>query len=283
MRLALPLAAVVLLAGWIGCRSNDRPADFVARVSDTYLTEAELNRRLGEYAALRDTASARQHIIDTWITEQLLYREARRQGVASDSAVQQQLEEVRRSVLVSALIEDLKNDVPAPSETSIQTYYQRHKEQLRLREPFLRVRYASSPNAAELESMRAALTSAPDSAAADSIWQRAIRTVEGTEERRHLSGNYLPLSRLRRELPADLLNLSSLDAGAISPVVENNETFHLVQVTGRMEQGTLPPLENIRGKILQQLMIQEKKLMYTREVQRLRTRARADNAIEIRN
>lgn len=283
MRLALPLAAVVLLAGWIGCRSNDRPADFVARVSDTYLTEAELNRRLGEYAALRDTASARQHIIDTWITEQLLYREARRQGVASDSAVQQQLEEVRRSVLVSALIEDLKNDVPAPSETSIQTYYQRHKEQLRLREPFLRVRYASSPNAAELESMRAALTSASDSAAADSIWQRAIRTVEGAEERRHLSGNYLPLSRLRRELPADLLNLSSLDAGAISPVVENNETFHLVQVTGRMEQGTLPPLENIRGKILQQLMIQEKKLMYTREVQRLRTRARADNAIEIRN
>lgn len=284
MRLIQLLAAFVLLVGWFGCRSSEQPDDYVARVSDAYLTEAEIREKIAEYSALRDTASARKHIIDNWVTDQLLYREARRQDVARDSAVRARLEEVRRSVLIEGLIRDLKEDVPPPSETSVQTYYQRHQEQLRLQEPFLRVYYLVTPDRGTLASIRARLTTADDSAAVDSIRRDAVDRIDRNSQRsRKLSDSYLPLSRLQRELPSGLLDPGNLESGALSPIVENNGAFHLVQIIDRMEEGTLPPLEHVHDKILQQLMIQEKKLMYTREVQRLRTRARADNTIEIRN
>jgi hypothetical protein len=284
MRLVFPLAAFLFLTGGLACQSNEQPADYVARVSDTYLTEADVEEVISDYSTLRDTASAREHIIDSWITEQLLYREARRQGMRGDSTVQQRLQEVRRSVLIDALVENLKEDIPPPSETSIQTYYQRHAEQFRLREPFIRLRYISDDQADTLDTFRAQLAAAADSATIDSLWQNAPKETNRTSRRTEdWNDNYLPLSRLERELPVELLELETLESGAVSPVVQHNDNYHLVQITDRMEAGTLPSLEHVRDKIIQQLLIQEKKLMYTREVQRLRTRARADNSIDIRH
>lgn len=281
MRLTTAAILLCTAAGLLSCQAEETPADYAARVGSEYLTEADVRARISQYEALRDTAGARQHIIESWITEQLLYQEARRQNLGDRPEVQQQIRERERSVLVNALIEELKEDVPPPSETSIQTYYEQHKPQLRLRQPFLRVRYLVTTDRAAAQDLRRALVSA-DSSAADSLWQRAVaRLAQDPERARRLSQNYLPVSRLQRELSGLQVDVTNLEAGTITPVIDNNGTNHLLQIVDRLAEGTLPPLEQVREKILQQLIIQEKKLMYTREVQRLRTRARANNAIEI--
>jgi hypothetical protein len=71
-RLALWLCVATLLAG---CRTEEAPERYAARVGDMYLTQSELDASLRDLAGL-DTIEARRQIIEQWVTRTLLLQEA---------------------------------------------------------------------------------------------------------------------------------------------------------------------------------------------------------------
>lgn len=281
MRILYCTTVLLLLIG--GCRFSNAPADYVARVGSYYLTATDVEQALAAVPQLRDTTAARQQFIQDWVTQTLLYREAQQRSLREQANVQKRLREAERSTLINALVEKLKADVSRPSEVRIRTYYEQHKDQLRLQEPFLKLRYIESLQPDSLRRLRAELLEAPTKQEQDSLWERATTKYAANRSTySRLEETHYPLPELTRKTRLEQSHLQPLQIGDVSPVIEDKTVYALGQVVDRKDKGSVPSLAWVRDHIIQQLLIQEKKLIYSQEVQRLRTRARAHEILEVR-
>lgn len=271
------IGIVVLFA----CETQEAPSSYVARVGDHYLRQDELDRRLQGMSSLPDSSQARQQIIEQWVTRTLLLREAERLNLEDTPAVQRRLQERRRSTLVTAMSNRIYNSAElSPTDDEIQSYFDKHKRQLRLREPYVRVRYLTTSRADSAQAARAALRSLP-AAAADSAW-RALQRQYSTDSARvrSISDQFFPTGRLTTLLPYSSDVLSDLQPGDVSPIAEARGRYHVIQLVQRAPEGAEPKLAWVREEIRRRLRVRNRKQMYAREVQRLRNRARADNTLE---
>jgi len=279
-RLILLVVSLALLAVGAGCQTKEAPSSYVVRVGSHYLTQDDLDRMLAGMGPARDSTAARQQVIDQWISRTLLYREAERRNLQAADSVQRELERQRRSVLVSALTTQLYKETDlTPSLSEIRTYFEGHKEQLRLREPYVRVRYLATTRRSAARTVRQALrTLPPDSL---STWRRLVRThATDTMQAYQLSGRFFAESRLTQQRPFLGEVLRRLKEGDIAPIVTANDQYHVLRLDRRIPEGTAPKLEWVERQIRRRLRIRARKQMYANEVERLRSKAEASGAID---
>ena len=279
-RLLLFGGALLLGLGAIGCHSDPPPPSYVARVGTHYLTEEDLTRLLAGMGPVPDSTEARRQIIDQWITRTLLFREAERLNLGSVDSVQQELKLQRRSVLRTALKNRLYGEADVePTQQEVRTYFERHKDAFQFREPYVRVRYLATENPAAAQAVRQTLQSLPPEA--DSTWSRLIRehAVDSLQAQR-FSKRLVPERRLRQSLPFRPNQLSALQDGDTAPILEDDGHFHVLRVDRRISEGTPPQLDWVEAEIRRRLRIRARKQTYAHEVERLRTEAQANDALE---
>jgi len=266
--------------GGIGCQSDPPPSSYIARVGTHYLTEEDLTRMLAGMGPAPDSAEARRQIIDQWVTRMLLFREAERLNLGSVDSVQQELKRQRRSILRTALKTRLYDEADLkPSQQEVRTYFERHKEEFRLREPYVRVRYLATANPAAAQTVRQTLQSLPPEG--DSTWSRLVREhAVDSLQAQQLSKRPVPERRLRQSLPFRPDQLSALQDGETAPVVEDDGRYHVLRVDRRISEGTAPQLGWVKSEIRRRLRIRARKQTYAHEVERLRTEAQANDALE---
>lgn len=276
---------VVMLAAMIfaACEEQQASPDFVARVGDRHLLRSEVDAAVRSIPVPQDSVEARQQIIEQWVTNELMYQEALSRGLRQDDEVQRQLEESERAVLVNALLSHLyEENTIVPTASEKQAYFENHKEQLRLRESFARVRYLRAANRTNAEAARRMLQQAAP-ADRDSVWSIAInRYASDAELSREISTNYYPESRIfidRQELREAV---SSLLGGQLAPVIDGDSIFHVIQLVDRVPSRTIPEPAWIDEELVHRLVIQGRKQLYARQVQRLRNEALAREDLEFR-
>ncbi len=267
-----------------GCGEDTSTRDYVARLGDQVLTRQDLDAALATLPALQDTLVAREQILEQWITNELLFREALNLGLRNEPEVQRLLSENERSVLISLLLSRLyeENDT-SPDETELLSYYEQHKDQLELMEPYLRIRYvgcASPDTAAVVRDSLLAVNSSPNP---DSMWAAlVIRFSDDPEASSLLSSSFYPESRLLSFIPGLNTALQSLSPGQVLPPFELAGRFHVVQLVDRLPTGTIPELDLIAGEVRQRVVIENRKQLYARQVQRLRIEALAREELDVR-
>lgn len=287
MRTILPALGAFILVTLVllwGCEQQERPSAYVARVGDQYLTQAELSDALASLGAAVDTAEARRQIVEQWITRALLLEEAERRSLRDDPAVQEQLRQQEDAILVSALTADLyENFSETPTTAEIQTYYERHKNQMTVREPFARVRHFATSNEEDAQAVVRLLRTIPaDDPASDSLWQSLLdRYAPAPEDALRLSEEYVPENAVFGDQPDLRERYDGLRTGDVSSVFEANSKYHVLQVTDRVPAGSVPEISWVEDEIRRRLTMRARKQMYAREVQRLRNEAQARNDLEI--
>ncbi len=280
MTRSLTYLGLFLLLLSTGCRPEPDYGDFVARVGDATLTRDELARILDRRTYSLDSTEAASQIIEQWTTNELLYQEALQRGLRSHPDVVRLMAENERSVLISALVNELYTDEEdALSEGAIQTYYEQHRDQLVLREPYSRVRYLPVRSQAEATLVRDSL----DRSLEPADFERLVMNHSTDPETSlALADAYFPVSQLFSRNPALRSVLLTLRAGETWGPVEQDSLFHVVQLIDRVAAGTLPDLEMIRPEIVQRVQIESRKQLFARQVQRLRTQALAREGLEIK-
>jgi hypothetical protein len=268
-----------------GCDRSEAPRAYIARVGDAYLMQQEIEAALTTTPPYQDSLSAYEQYISRWVTDQLLVQEARRRNLARDPDVVRRLEENEKSVLISKLLDQVYELAPEPPASDVRAYYEHNGDRLRLREPYLRVRYfgaSDSTTAARVRSEMQSATRNPD-ANADSLWNDLVRRwADDPETCMSVSANYFPLSQIFSTRPVLRSTVMSLRPGAYSQIIFENQMYHLVQFVERVPEGTSPELTWIEPEIRQRLLIQSRKQMYADQVERLRNEALAREALEIR-
>jgi parvulin-like peptidyl-prolyl isomerase len=281
LALLMTAAALTLSA----CGGEDQTEDYVARVGDDVLTEAEVSQSLSALPTGVDTAEARQQIVEQWVTRTLLLREAERLNLRDEPDVQRQIRQQERSILVTALTDRMYQQAEVgPTEAEIRNYFQSNRDQLTLREPFVRVRHLAADTRSDATAARTALQDAARSGAPlDSTFRALVRQyAEHPEKSRRLAGMFVPESRLFGHHPYLRDELAELGDGQISPVVEDDSLFHVLQLVERVPEGAEPELAWVRDQIERRLTIRSRKQMYAREVQQLRNQAAARNELDVR-
>lgn len=275
------LVGAILLAMLPGCESKKSPDSYVARVGDQYLQEPDVNRMLKGMGPVPDSTEARQQVIEQWVERSLLLREAERLNLSQDAEVQRLLRKRRRNTLVGAMTNRIHENMDQPpTDEEVRTYFERHQDQLTLREPYVRVRHLTTTT---IDSARAARQALVDvsSSVADSVWTRLSQQYGQAPTRsQQLADRYLPESRLFAQLPYVRDELATLQEGETAPVIEANNRFHVLELVRRVPEGAEPQLQWVEAEIRRRLRVRRRKQMYAREVQRLRNRAKADGLIE---
>lgn len=270
-----------------GCAEQTEPREYVARVEDRYLFEEDIERAMGNIPVTGDRSEVRGQVIDQWLTTEVLYQEALRRGLADNAEVQRRLDESERSVLVNSFIESFyRENSPAPSAEETLTYFGQHKEQLRLREPFVRVRYLRAGTLEEARQAQRALLNAPVSER-DSIWTLWANTLETTPSASDTlfspeisAYDHYPESRLFGSRPLLRQALANLGNERTAAVVESDSAYHVLQLAQRIPTGSIPEQEWIQSELERQLVLQNRKQLYARLVQRLRNEALAREALD---
>lgn len=278
------IVSVFLLLATGGCGNDPVNPDFVARVGDQYLFESTLQELIDSSPIVQDTVEMRRQIIDRWVSDAVLLEEARRRSLHRNQEVQQLLKENERSVLISALLSDLYEETEsAPSDVELMTYYERNKESLLLREPFVRVFYLSSTTRDSAESARALLESAQQSTDPEASWLEITEKFSTDKSgSRILSDHFLPESRLFTHSSDLSRALAALRDGQITPVLKSDSLFHVIQLVERVPAGSIPRFEWVKEDLADRLSVQARKQMYAQQVQRLRNEALAREELEFR-
>ena len=279
---ALLAGAVLLTLLLAGCRDRATAPEYVARVGEQYLRPSQLREALQNVPAGMDSAAARRQIIGQWTTGALLYREAQQRGLADDPGVKERLEKSRQSVLVNALLGQFYDELPEEADSgAVRAYFQRHREALRFAQPHVRVRHLATAGAAEARAARRRLQLATQRGGADTAWAALIpRYAADTARARRLANEYLPEQPLFADLPAASERLARLDDRQLAPVFEAGGRYHLLQLVDRAPAGTLPEFEWVEDEVRQRFLLQRRKQMYARQVERLRNQARSSGELE---
>ena len=280
MRLLGLVLALVLLAG---CGDGSPEEPYAARVGEAFLTEADVQAALATLPNPLDTTEARQQLIEQWVTNELLYQEALRRDLRQRETVQRRLLESERAVLIEALVASLyaeqQDAIPA---ADVSAYFERHKERMQLREPFVRVRYLAATARDSAEAARRALQQAISQGDADSVWMALIdRYADDVDGARALATMYLPESRLFADRPALRQRLETLARGQVAPVLEADDRYVVLQLADRKPAGTVPELPWVEAEVRRQLAIEARKQMFERQVERLRAEAQARDGLDV--
>jgi len=266
-----------------GCSSQDPPDNFVARVGERVYTRTELNSALGTLVLAQDSAEAAQKLIEQWVTNEVLLNEAVRRGVRSDPEIRDQLIENERSILVTALLEQLASENTGTiSRSDLDAYYEQHRDQLAITEPFVRIRYTavgSIDSATVAETAMNELVSSPN---ADSIWALLANRFRVEDVNvRALSDSYYPVSQIAAAVPGLEDIISTIPIGNVIEPFEANGNIHVIQLVDRLDTGTIPELYMIEEFVRSRVAIEARKQMLARQVQRLRNEAIAREELEV--
>ena len=270
-----------------GCVEKTEPREYVARVEDRYLFEEDIERAMGSILVTGDPSEIRMQVINQWLATEVLYQEALRRGLAENAEVQRRLDASERSVLVNSFIESFyQENSPSPSAEETLAYFEQHREQLRLREPFVRVRYLRTDTFEEAGEAQLALRNTPV-AERDSVWTLWADTLEtGLSASDTLfsprisAHDHYPESRLFGSRPLLRQTLANLSNEQTAAVIESDSAYHVLQLAERIPAGTLPEQEWIQPELERQLILQNRKQLYARLVQRLRNEALAREALD---
>jgi len=278
------MVAVGSLVPAAGCGNTPSNVEFVARVGNHYLSRDELNLALKSNPIPLDTVEASRQIIDQWVTNELLYQEAQRKHLYEIPHVKKLLHENERSVLISAYINRLYAEhAEDPPAQSIEMYFDQHKDQLKLREPFVRVRYLSQPSVDSARVARRLLQASLTTQNADSAWAKiASRFADDADGSLALDRSFFPVSRLFNALPSVQDALRHLSIGHIAPLIFASGTYHVLQLVDKKPTGSLPEIAWVEQELKERLAIEARKQMYARQVQRLKNEAIVREDLEIK-
>ncbi|MFI5237268.1 MAG: hypothetical protein ACHQLA_04960 [Ignavibacteriales bacterium] len=112
------------------CSENKKSESYVAKVNDSYLTESE-------FAALVDSQSlsdeSQSVIIKNWIRQEILYKEAIKEGLTESSRYKETLELTKKQLASALILEKIaSNFKPQFTEEDLVNYFEENQSSFKL-------------------------------------------------------------------------------------------------------------------------------------------------------
>ena len=261
---AVLLSAALLLAQCQWLSNGEDPETVVARVNQTTLTVDEMETELESAALPAATLQMRRDRVSDWVQTELLYQEALRRDYDSDEKTVRELERMRRDHLANVVLEHLIADSSmAVTDDEVEAYFKANRQEFLYREPELRLSVIVLPDETTARQVQ-------------NQWFRRSGTFEELARTRSIHPSSVDGGDLGFFKRADISDVSvqdivfSLRVGQVSrPVLSELGSF-IFRVAERREAGTLPPLDEVRGEIVNRMLRDRRRELVRQFVDELR-------------
>ena len=231
---------------------TDDPDTVVARVNRSLLTVDEMEAEMEAAALPAATLQMRKDWVSDWIRTELLYQEALRRDLDSKDETVRELNRIRRDHLANIVLEHLQLDsLLVVTDDEVIEYYEIHQQEFIYHEPELRLSVIVLPDEATARQIRTQLA-------------RRGGTFKELARSRSIHPSSVNGGDLGYLKKADISDVSvqelvfNMYVGQVSrPVLSESGSF-IFRVMDRREVGTLPPLDEVRGEIVNR-MLQERR------------------------
>lgn len=214
-------------------------ADLLAELGEQKLYMKDVLMRLPERQLVADSLGAILRYRDSWIRQQVLAQEARRQGLHQSSVFQTAVKEYEQELLAELITDsylDRQPDEEVSREEALR-YYEQNRDQFVLSKQYVRFHHMI----------------APDRASAVQARQQLLRGAEWEDlaERYSVDPAYaLRNSRLFHPEDEALLDfpemrrlLDPIGLTEISPILPINGNYHFIRLLEYQNEGSVPELE----------------------------------------
>jgi peptidyl-prolyl cis-trans isomerase C len=110
-----------------GCKKEEEEK-VAARVGKTTLTVEELLNQIPPQMLINASPETRKNLLDTWVSNELIYQDALEKGVDKKPEVAQQIELTKKQIVIQAAMQDLMTSARFIPETESRTYFREHEE-----------------------------------------------------------------------------------------------------------------------------------------------------------
>lgn len=112
------------------CSESQKPDSYVARVNDSYLTEEKLSELVDSQYV---TSANRTLAIKNWVKQEMLFQEAKKQGILKEKSFKNTIEKSERQLANAMVLENfMKNWIPEVTEENLNYYFEENKSSFKL-------------------------------------------------------------------------------------------------------------------------------------------------------
>ena len=259
---------VFFLADFGACKKEVPVNKYIAKVNDSYLTEEELD---SIYIA-NSGIQYKDEIIRNWINRELLFQQAEKQGILNNKDFNRILDNSKKELAASFLIEDYINKEKIKVEPAeIEKYYSDNPDEFKLLYDSYLLNEIIFNNEDDALKFR--------SEALGKNWEDAYQDIKSdTSVFSEKSGELLFDYKVQ---PVSVLRVvQELYPSEISIVLHTDEgKFTVVQLIQKFDKGTVPPFDLIKTEVKKIYLIQKKELTVKNYIKELYSK----NDIEVNN
>jgi hypothetical protein len=252
----------------MSCHRQREPEDVLARVGDAVLTARDAHAYIDTTQGQRE--SQLKHYVTYWVNTELVYQEAKRQGVENSEQFNGQLYSIRRQLANQTYLDQhVYSDTGEITDESVRKYYVSHAAEFFLREDMIKLNLATFANRERASVFAATVSQGMTWDSALTQVQRDAAVVGSTISA--VSSQYFSSRTL---FPQELWKVATaLRAGEISfPVKSSAGTFTVLQALAIARQGTQTDFEIARPEARQRLLLETRRHLYDTLLTTLRKR-----------
>ena len=195
--------------------------------------------------------------------QELLYQEALARGLHQQARLKTLLEQMRRDLLVAALLDaEFQDRELAFSEAAIRRYYDAHQADFQRLRPEIRARHILLTSQREANARRKTLLQRGESFA------ETARKYSHDDATRNQGGELGYFSEVENPVLWDACQ--DLPLKRISEPVQTEYGYHLIQILERCEIGTVRDLTQVRSQIVEALVREHHQSQLDRLVAKLK-------------
>ena len=244
----LKIGTVICLIGLWGCERPQK-ASVVAQVGNSYLTTEAFERRIPAPFASTISPKEKQKLVENWIEEELLYREAIRQKLDQDAELSDRIDRAVRQLLVSELMARTYARNAEISEDEILAYYEEHRVDFERDQLELRVRHLVVAD-------RNAQTRAWDRLQKGEFFEQVAREV--SIDQSAVNGGDLGY------FTEDMVTTSFWETCREAKLghrirIRTELGYHIIEVMDREDEGSIRDLADVRGEIQQRILTERRR------------------------
>jgi hypothetical protein len=112
------------------CTQPEKPDSYVARVNNSYLTEADFREMVDSQTVSEKTKTL---VIKNWVRQEILLQEAIKKGITESNEFKRTVENSRRQLASSLVLQDFTaSSQPVVTNEELENYYKENKSSFRI-------------------------------------------------------------------------------------------------------------------------------------------------------
>lgn len=257
MKKILPLIPLFFLL-IIGCKKEE--GTVIARVGKSTLTLEKLNSVIPFEYRTMVSSEDKKKFAENWINTELVYQKAIREGTLKEPEVAEQIEQLKRQVVINNWLSRYAYDKIYVGEEDLRNNYDTNRDKYYNE---IKVAHIVLPTEADALEVEKRLNDGED-------FEKLARerSIDPSGKKGGVLG-YIKLGDTALpEFEAAAFSLKKV--GEISDIVQTSQGFHIIKLLGRRKIKNPPTFEDIKENIRKKLLLQKQTALIDSLIQQLR-------------